>query len=160
MDYPEIYRRRYIPNELIHLKDDVIVRYDPGKMLITRWKTINKKTTFATGTSVFFIDKNIKVTKLRDKDGNFYMWYCDIVELEESPGRITYNDLLFDVIERPDGQIRVLDIGEAADAFAKGLITKTQLLRGMRATDMLLSMTRDGRFEELKKVVEEAESME
>ena len=156
---PVIYRRRYIPDELKCLKDDVILRYEPGKILITRWKTLNHKTDFATGTSVFFIDKNIKVSKLRDKNGNFCKWYCDIVEMVETPEKITYNDLLFDVCEFPDGTVRVVDIGEAADAYAQGLITKDQLLRGMYATDALLASIRNGSFEELKKQVDEAEKM-
>ena len=154
---PEIYRRRYIPEELVHLKDDIILKYEPGKLLVTRWKTLKNKNSFATGTSVFVIDKNIKVSKLCDKDGRLYMWYCDIVEMDETPDRITYNNLLFDVVEFPNGEVRVVDIGEAADAYEQGLITKDQLLRGMRATDALLASMRDGSFEEFKKMVNEAE---
>ena len=157
---PEIYRRRYIPDEIKWLKDDIILRYEPGKILITRWKTLNCKTDFATGTSVFFIDKHIKVSKLRDKDGNLCKWYCDIVEIVETPEKITYNDLLFDVVQLPDGEVRVVDIGEAADAYEQGLITKDQLLCGMHATDALLACIRDGSFEEMKKQVDQAEQMQ
>ncbi len=155
----EIYRRRYIPAELIFLKDDEVLHYEPGKLLVTRWSTINPKAAFATGTSAFFIDKCIKVTKLRDEHGNFCMWYCDIVETEETPGRIVYNDLLFDVIEKPDGTVQVVDIGEAADAFDTGLITKEQLLKGMYALENLLSSIRDGSFNAMKKTVEDAEKL-
>ena len=34
----KLYRRRYIPDELIQLKDDHILRYEPGSLLITEWK--------------------------------------------------------------------------------------------------------------------------
>ncbi len=153
-DYPEIYRKRFIPNELVHLKGDEILRYEPGKILITRWKTLNPKTEFASGISAYLIDRGIKVSKMLRPDGSLFRWYCDIVEYIEEPGKLTCVDLLFDVIESEDGRIEVVDIGEAADAYETGLITKDQLLRGMRTTDLLLNCIYTGTFAEIKQLIE------
>jgi len=154
-DYLEIYRKRYIPNELILLKDDEVLVYEPGKILITRWKTLNPKTDFSSGISAYLLDRGVKVSKMMCADGRLCRWYCDIVEYIEEPAKLTCVDLLFDVVILPDGSVEVLDIGEAADAFEQGLITKDQLMRGMRTTDLLLADIHSGRFEEIKQLVED-----
>ena len=69
----KLYRRRYIPNELTHLKDDRILQYDPGKLLITEWKTLKPRKDFARGVSAFFLDRGIKVSKLIYIFPNFFI---------------------------------------------------------------------------------------
>lgn len=41
----QIYRKRLIPEECILLKDDIIVEQNDDYIL-TKWKTLNPKTTF------------------------------------------------------------------------------------------------------------------
>ena len=42
----QIYRKRLIPEECILLKDDIIVEQNDDYIL-TKWKTLNPKTTFS-----------------------------------------------------------------------------------------------------------------
>ena len=153
----KLYRRRHIPNELTHLKDDRILQYEPGKLLITEWKTLKPRKDFSRGVSAFFLDQGIKVSKLLDHEGKLSRWYCDIGMFHLSEDNcLTFEDLLFDVVVNLDGSYRVLDIGEAADAYRKQLITEDQLLYAMKVLDSLLELIHNGRFKELQQVIDQA----
>ena len=82
-------------------------------------------------------------------DGSFVYWYCDIVEAERSDGGYVFNDLLADVIVTPDGTVKVLDVGEIADALDLALITTAQAKIALRVLDRLLKIIYGGRFGEL-----------
>ena len=154
----KLYRRRYIPDELIHLKDDHILCYEPGSLLITEWKTLKPRRDFACGVSAFFLDKGIKVSKLMDEHGQITRWYCDIGSFHLNPDEnsLTFEDLLFDVVVHTDGSYRVLDIGEAADAYKQQLISEAQLLYAMQTLDSLLNMLHDGSFSILQDIIAQA----
>ena len=154
----KLYRRRYIPAELIHLKDDHILRYEPGLLLITEWKTLKPRKDFARGVSAFFLDKGIKVSKLMDEQGQITRWYCDIGAFHLNPeeNSLTFEDLLFDVVVHTDGSYQVLDIGEAADAYKQQLISEAQLLYAMQTLDSLLNMLHDGSFAALQDIIAQA----
>ena len=156
-DNLHLYRRRFIPDELIYLKDDKILKFEDN-LLITSWKTLNPKTDFASGVSAFFIDKNWKVSKILDHEGNLMHWYCDIIDClwDEDANSLTYEDLLFDVVVYPNGMAKVLDCDEAAEAREKGLITEEQLLKGLKSMNELLNLIYQGRFDRLEAVVEGA----
>lgn len=152
----KLYRRRHIPNELTHLKDDRILKYDPGKLLITEWKTLKPRRDFARGVSAFFLDRGIKVSKLFDHEGNLSRWYCDIGMFHLEDNALTFEDLLFDVVVQKDGSYRVLDIGEAAEAYRLQLITEDQLLYAMEVLDSLLALIHNGQFRELQVIIDQA----
>jgi len=152
----KLYRRRHIPNELTHLKDDRILQYDPGKLLITEWKTLKPRRDFARGVSAFFLDRGIKVSKLFDHEGNLSRWYCDIGMFHFEDNALTFEDLLFDVVVQKDGSYRVLDIGEAAEAYRLQLITEDQLLYAMEVLDSLLALIHNGQFRELQVIIDQA----
>ena len=152
----KLYRRRHIPNELTHLKDDRILQYDPGKLLITEWKTLKPRRDFARGVSAFFLDRGIKVSKLFDHEGNLSRWYCDIGMFHFEDNALTFEDLLFDVVVQKDGSYRVLDIGEAAEAYRLQLITEDQLLYAMEVLDSLLALIHNGEFRELQTIIDQA----
>jgi len=153
----KLYRRRHIPNELTHLKDDRILQYDPGKLLITEWQTLKPRRDFARGVSAFFLDRGIKVSKLFDHEGKLSRWYCDIGMFHLSEDNsLTFEDLLFDVVVNKDGSYRVLDIGEAAEAYRLQLITEEQLLYAMEVLDSLLALIHNGQFRELQKIIDQA----
>ena len=152
----KLYRRRHIPNELTHLKDDIILQYDPGKLLITEWKTLKPRRDFARGVSAFFLDRGIKVSKLIDHEGKLSRWYCDIGMFHIEDNTRTFEDLLFDVVVNKDGSYRVLDIGEAAEACRRQLITKEQLLTAMEVLDSLLELIHNGKFRELQNIIDQA----
>lgn len=157
----KLYRRRYIPNELTHLKDDRILQYEPGKLLITEWKTLKPRKDFACGISAYFLDQGIKLSKLFDHNGNLTRWYCDIgcFHLNSEDNSLTFEDLLFDVVISKDGSYRVLDIGEAVEAYQRNLITEEQLLYGMNVLDTLLMLIHNGKFCELQKIIDQACSL-
>lgn len=52
----QIYRKRLIPEECILLKDDIIVEQNEDYIL-TKWKTLNPKTTFSHGCSAIISRK-------------------------------------------------------------------------------------------------------
>ena len=152
----KLYRKRHIPNELTHLKDDRILQYDPGKLLITEWTTLKPRKDFARGVSAFFLDRGIKVSKLFDHNGTLSRWYCDIGMFHLDGDCLTFEDLLFDVVINKDGSYRVLDIGEAAEAYRRQLITEDQLLYAMNVLDSLLELIHNGHFRELQKIIDQA----
>ena len=51
---PELYRKRLIPSECIHLKNDTIVSISDGH-IITRWKTLHPKEEFSYGISYYVV---------------------------------------------------------------------------------------------------------
>ena len=150
-----LYRRRFIPDEFTNLADDKILKFEDN-LLITSWKTLNPRTDFASGVSAYFIDKGWKVSKFLDCSGNIKYWYCDIIDciINEEENSFTYEDLLFDVVVYPNGNIKVLDCDEAADAREQNLITEEQLLKGLRSMNELLTTIYRGRFDRLQAVIE------
>ena len=151
-----IYRRRFIPNELICLDADEILHLDDD-ILVTRWNALHPRTDFCSGVSAYFMKDGWKVSKILDAQGNTLHWYCDIVEyiIDEAANSITCQDLLFDVVVYENGRYKVLDCDEAADAFEKGLITTAQLTGGLRSLHELLEVIYHSRFDRLQAVINE-----
>lgn len=151
MDIPEIqlYRRRFIPNELKLLKDDNILYLDDD-LIITSWTTLKPRSDFASGLSAYYRKMGYKVSAHYGSDGSFTRWYCDIVLEEPQDGnRLVFDDLLIDVVIYPDGSVRVVDFDEAADALEQKLITPDMLSCALRSTDNLLRYIYQDRFSEL-----------
>ncbi|MCQ2496120.1 MAG: DUF402 domain-containing protein [Lachnospiraceae bacterium] len=155
----KLYRRRYIPEEFTPLINDTILKFEDD-LLITKWKTLKPRQDFVGGISAFFFDKGWKVSKILDCENKVKYWYCDIIDVvkNEAENSMTYEDLLFDVVVYPNGAIKVLDSDEAAEAYEKGLITKEQLLYGLRAMNELLTCIYRGRFDRLQAVIDNAEA--
>lgn len=120
----QIYRKRLIPEECILLKDDIIVEQNDDYIL-TKWKTLNPKTTFSHGCSCYYLKEGFKISKFYRHDGSLLYWYCDIVEYTRRPedNALIVTDLLADIILYPDGRMHVVDLDELAEALEKGLIT-------------------------------------
>lgn len=151
MNISTIYRKRIIPSECIHLKDDIIVEQN-DEHIITRWKTLNPKTEFSHGCSCYFLQDGIKVSKMYRQDGSLLHWYCDIVEFafEEKDASLTVTDLLADVILYPDGRMKVVDLDELAEAMEKDLITKEQMTSCLRSLNHLLTLIYRDKFDRLQ----------
>ena len=148
MSRPRLFRRRFIPDENIELKDDMILALEPN-LIITSWNVLKPRRDISRGVSAYFIDKGIKVSKVFDNAGQMVYWYCDIIEThyDEKENIYTFNDLLIDVIVYPDGQVEVLDMDEFADAMEQGILSVGTIAHAMRATDDLLHMIYAGEFE-------------
>ncbi len=151
MNISKIYRKRIIPAECILLKDDIIVMQD-DEVIITKWNTLNPKTTFSHGCSCFFLNDGIKVSKIYRSDNSLLHWYCDIVEYSFDPAEnaMTFTDLLADVIVHPDGLTKVVDLDELGEALEKNLITKEQMIFCLRNLNHLLSMIYRDKFDRLQ----------
>lgn len=151
MNISKIYRKRIIPAECILLKDDIIVMQD-DEVIITKWNTLNPKTTFSHGCSCFFLNDGIKVSKIYRSDNSLLHWYCDIVEYAFDPAEnaMTFTDLLADVIVHPDGLTKVVDLDELGEALEKNLITKEQMIFCLRNLNHLLSMIYRDKFDRLQ----------
>ncbi|MBQ3516261.1 MAG: DUF402 domain-containing protein [Lachnospiraceae bacterium] len=147
MENITLYRKRLIPDEVVHLKDDVVLYHD-DTVIITKWKTIKPRKDMDHGFSAYFLKEGIKVSKFYRADNSLLYWYCDIVDYQydASANSYTSTDLLTDVVLYPDGQIRVLDLDELAEASTKDMITKEQLQSALVRTDMLLTAMYSGEF--------------
>lgn len=151
MNIKTLYRKRIIPPECTHLKDDVIVEQD-DEHIITKWETLNPKTEFSHGCSCYFLQDGIKVSKMYRQDGSLLRWYCDIVDftLNEEDASLTVTDLLADVILYPDGRLEVVDLDELAEAMERDLITKEQMTSCLRSLNHLLSLIYRDKFDRLQ----------
>ena len=151
----QIYRKRLIPDECILLKDDIILEHNED-IIITKWNTLNPKTTFSHGCSCYFLHDGIKVSKFYRHDGSLLYWYCDIVsyDYDKDTETLVVTDLLADVIVHPDGSIHVVDLDELADAFDQGLISAEQMSACLRQLNHLLSYIYRDKFDRLQSHLE------
>ncbi len=154
----QIYRKRFIPAECILLKDDIILEQN-DEYILTKWNTLNPKTTFSHGCSCYFLQKGIKVSKFYRPDNTLLYWYCDIVDFTyDAPDNIlTVTDLLADVIVYPDGSVQVVDLDEMAEALETGLISSEQMCTGLRNLNHLLSLIYAKQFGQLQDYINRAE---
>ncbi len=147
-DHIQLYRKRFIPNEVKHLANDKILYLDDD-VIITSWNTLKPRSDFASGISAYYRKQGFKISSHYGADGTFTRWYCDIVEETQTSDGLIYSDLLIDVVIFPDGTVRVVDLDEAADALEQGLITSGMLTRALRSANTLLTYIHQGRFSEL-----------
>ncbi|MCH5345129.1 MAG: DUF402 domain-containing protein [Acetatifactor sp.] len=147
----QIYRKRILPPECLLLKDDVVVEQSED-YVITKWNTLNPKTTFTHGSSCYFLKEGIKVSKFYRADNSLLYWYCDIVDYDYDPenGKLTVTDLLADVILYPDGRVKVVDLDELAEAMEHSLITAEQMCLCLRRLNNLLTLIDRDKFDRLQ----------
>ena len=150
MSKPTLYRNRLIPLESILLTNDEILYHD-DKKIITFWKTLHPKSDLAYGYSCYFLDRGFKISRFYSHSHDFMYWYCDIIETnyEKDSDTYVFTDLLADVIVKPDGNTRVVDLDELADAFERGLLSSQRMNCALRQLDDLLQAIYRDRFESL-----------
>lgn len=150
MEKPTLYRRRFIPDETVMLKDDVIEHMD-DEVIVTRWRVLKPRKDFQMGRSCYFLRRGFKVSRFMDADGRCVYHYCDIIDAERNPAENAYvfNDLLVDVIVYNDGFVKVMDLGEVPEAVERKLITAETAMRALARADELLRIIYAGRFHEL-----------
>lgn len=158
---PKLFRRRFIPDELVHLKDDKIL-FSSESLIVTKWKTLKPRHDFTHGFSSYFIDKGIKVSKFLDNNGELFYYYCDIIKTDYNENDSTYifSDLLIDVIIYPNGFVKVVDIGEITEALDGGLITADDAKYALSTLDGLLKVIYANKFETLTHHVDTAHKAE
>lgn len=158
MTTTKLYRRRFIPNELIYLKDDIILLMEPN-LIITKWNTLNPRKDIARGISAFYLDQGFKVSKIYNKNDQLVYWYCDIIQAKKDPEKNTViiEDLLIDVILYEDGKMRIMDLDELAEALEKHYITQEEATYALRTINSLLTLIADGHFNTLQEPINQAE---
>jgi predicted RNA-binding protein associated with RNAse of E/G family len=172
MSLPMLYRRRFIPDELIYLKDDIILVMEKD-LIITKWLTLHPHKDIARGVSAFYLDKGYKVSKIYDRNDKIVYWYCDIIQTKYGDDRadwhpnsfpsekniVVIEDLLIDVILNNDGTINVMDLDELADALEHRLITQKETAYALRTLNSLLKIIYEGNFGALQEPVNRAEGL-
>lgn len=158
MEHMRLFRRRFLPDEITELKDDVILSHTEN-LIITKWNVIKPRKDISHGISAYFVQEGVKVSKVFTRDNQLVYWYCDIVEPEITPGTETYifNDLLIDVLVYPDGHVEVVDMDEFADIMEKNILSPATIVKALRCTDALLKKIYSGKFHDLTKYIDEAE---
>lgn len=153
-----LYRKRYIPNELVPLKDDIILLHTDS-LIITKWDTLHPRKDIARGISAYFMEDGFKISKIYDSNNKIVYWYCDIIQTQKDTQKNTviFEDLLIDVILYENGTIKVCDLDELADSLELGLITQKEALYAIRTLDSLLKIIDHGQFQTLQAVVNKAE---
>ncbi|MBO5197227.1 MAG: DUF402 domain-containing protein [Lachnospiraceae bacterium] len=159
MKLPVLYRKRFIPNEIVCLKDDTILHCD-DTLIITSWRTLKPRHDIARGISAYFTTEGFKVSKVYNSRDELVYWYCDIVQTRKDPeqNQIIFEDLLLDVILKPNGAVRVMDMAELADALAIGLIPSDTAQKALRTADHLLDLIDAGQFAAYMDIVNHAEA--
>lgn len=143
----KIYRKRYIPNEIVDISSDEVIYKDEEK-LITKWFPIKPKENISHGESCVYFSKGWKISKFYRKDGSFKYWYCDIIRSEYDVKKDTYIliDLLLDVIVHPNGSYEVLDEEELEEALEKKIITEEIAKEAKEKLNNLLLLLNSGKF--------------
>jgi hypothetical protein len=154
-----LFRKRFFPNEMIHLKDDEIL-YRNDNLIITKWATLKPRLDIDHGISAYFMDEGYKVSKIYDKNHKLVYWYCDIIETQynEQNSAYIFTDLIIDVLVYENGQVKVLDLGEVGDMLDFEVIDIKLASKAMHIADNLLNIIYNGKFNELQQVIHEAEA--
>lgn len=155
MNNPVLYRRRIIPDECIHLKDDVILSCDQER-IVTSWTALHPKKDLHHGLSCYFLKDGFKVSKFCCEDGSLLYWYCDIVDFNyrAEDNSLVVTDLLADVIIYPDGLVKVVDLDELVTALDSRSISLDTLKSSLIRLDKLLQIIYAGNFDSLKAYIE------
>ena len=149
-----ITRRRFLPDEVVTLKDDKILYIDEN-IILTHWASLTPKKKFCGGISAYYPKENWKISMHYRNDGTIFHWYCDMMETEVKDVHIDTRDMLLDVIIE-DGKVLVVDSDELAEVLEDGKITQEFAVKALKSMDKLLRKIYFGGFDEIKAPVLEA----
>ena len=159
MEPVRLYRRRYMPDETVELKDDEILHID-GNIVLTRWSVLKPRKDIDHGISIYYIKEGFKISKIFDCNNQLVYWYCDIIETTHDPEADTYtfHDLLIDILIYPDKHVEVVDLDEFADCTGQQTLPVSLIATALRRTNNLLKYIYEGNFEELTKPIVQYEN--
>lgn len=148
-NFPKLYRKRFIPEELTLLDRDRIITANDD-IIVTEWQSIKPRKDFSRGCSVYYLKQGFKVSEFIKENGELLYYYCDIIEpvFNRVENSVVVCDLLADVVIEPDGRVKVLDIGEIAEALDTGILDSALAKLALRRLDCLLDIVYNGRFAE------------
>lgn len=150
MAVPKLYRKRYMPDEIVYLKDDIIL-YQGENVMVTKWDVLHPKAKFSHGVSCYYMDKGWKISKFLNKNDELVYYYCDIIDTtyNQEENFYVFTDLLADVIIYEDGFVKVVDLGEIAEALEEGIITDREAKLSLSRLDALLEVIYGGGLPEM-----------
>jgi protein associated with RNAse G/E len=150
MDTVHLYRKRYIPDEIVELKDDSILYMDQD-IIVTKWNVLKPRPDIDHGLSVYYMQEGFKISKIYDSQGGLVYWYCDIIETEYDKDNHSYifHDLLIDILVYPDHHVEVVDLDEFADFTEQQFLPASLLAKALRRTNTLLGYIYAGKFSQL-----------
>lgn len=148
----ELYRKRFIPNEIVLLDRDKI-EYMDEKIIITSWEPIKKREDFDYGRSIYYIEKGFKISEFF-LNGQKQFVYCDIIKTDMKNSTYIFTDLLVDVKIYNDGRIEILDLDEISVCIKDDIITKEECTIAINNLHCLLEKLYSGQLEELLKPFE------
>lgn len=150
MEPIRLYRRRYVPDEMIELKDDNILFFDEN-IIVTSWNVLKPRKDIDHGVSVYYLKNGFKISKVYDASHQLVYWYCDIIETtyDAENHAYTFHDLLIDILIYPDNHVEVVDLDEFADFTEQQALPAPLLAKALRHTNQLLQHIYHGKFEQL-----------
>ena len=119
--------------------------------MVTKWDVLKPRKDFTHGYSSYFLAEGWKCSQYLRADGRLLYHYIDLIQPEYIAETNTYiiHDLLIDVIILPNGDIRVLDVGEVPAAVQAGLLSADTAMHALTLLDSLLDLLYAGRLAEL-----------
>lgn len=150
MEPVRLYRRRYVPDEMVELNDDKILFIDEDT-IVTSWNVLKPRPDISHGISVYYIKEGFKISKVFDSSDQLVYWYCDIIETvyDQKTNAYTFHDLLIDILVYPDNHVEVVDLDEFADFMEQGGLSVQLSAKALRCTDNLLKYIYRGEFNRL-----------
>ncbi|MFW5646176.1 MAG: DUF402 domain-containing protein [Acetivibrio ethanolgignens] len=140
-----LYRKRYLPDEIVHLKDDIIL-YQDEQRIVTSWETLKPRKDIKRGISAYFTGEGIKVSKVFNARNEVAYWYCDIIRTEKIDSSLIFHDLLVDIIVYSDGFVKVVDLNELGQLLSAGKIDAAFVSDALTKANRLLSLIYDNSF--------------
>lgn len=155
---PKLFRKRFIPNEIIPLKDDIILQAD-DYVILTKWVPLRPREDMTRGISAYYLTEGFKISKIFDKDDEVLYWYCDIIQIKKDHNKNTViiEDLLIDILLYNDGTMRIMDLDELADALEQQLISQEEAVYAIRTLHHLLHIITMNQFHTLQTLVNQVE---
>ncbi|HHX18439.1 MAG TPA: DUF402 domain-containing protein [Clostridium sp.] len=147
MKKPKVYRKRYIPDEIVDITGDELI-FRNEELLITKWKPIKKRDDISKGISYTFLKEGYKISRFFGPTGEFIYWYCDIIDVKyyKEEDKYILIDLLLDVKIMPDGKVEILDADELSVAIRENIVTKREASMSLSILDKILKMIYSGNF--------------
>ena len=141
----KIYRKRYIPNEVVDISNDKVL-FLTDELMVTEWIPINPRSDMSYGKSYTFFKKGWKISEFLNENKELICWYCDIIDSKILNDEYTLIDLLVDIKVYPNGEYEVLDLDELDEALSKGLIDETKKKEALEKLTALLEVIKRGKF--------------
>lgn len=156
----KLYRKRFIPDETVYLKDDEIL-FSNSQLIITKWTCLHPRKDIARGFSAYCLTSGFKINKIYNASNQLVYWYCDIIrhDFEASTNSLIVTDLLVDIIVYPDGTSRVLDLEEVADCLNSGVISVSTASEALKKTHQLLDIIYSNAFSSYQSLINEYDTL-